>query len=237
MTSGSKVIGTLASVAYKSLFLRGEDAVRKSHLSSKLLLLTAMVYAVKDGVPGALAVVGVSALISLLAGASHQYLASVTLSAVPAAWLAASALALSPLIGDELPAHEFAQIFLRSLALSLAIVQFVSSLSPVELSKLLRRVSPKASMYPLLVWKLVPASLKDFTEALAIQSLKGDGSRRAIAVALASQLERGSRVYEANYYRLEVGLVCDVDRATNGAMSALLALIASSLLVACKYVL
>ncbi len=211
-----RFLSILVSLVYKSMFLSSEDNLRRSHLVAKILFILSMLYIVNTArYDGAFLVIAMCFILTMFFRGASVYIASLVLSTLPATWLALSALFLQPFMTYSITYGDALLIFVKTLAASQSIIFFISALSPVELANIIAKISPRAALYPIVTWRLIPLALKDVTEALMIQSLKNEDAWRALAVAIASQFERTNRIEEANIYRLEHGLLKPVPRSTS----------------------
>jgi len=199
------ILGFLATLIHKSLFLRGEEGFRSVHWLSKLAFTAAVVYCYVSGGTHS-SPLTLLAVVSILGGLSTGFTwlyASLALSAIPAAWHAATTLAMIAAGYSWLPVTAPATVFLRTLALSEAVIFIASTVSPSTLCNTLCRIGlRKYAVSPLLAWRVVPLSLNYAVEVLAVAKLKGVKRGSALAPAIASTLELGKYVRESSYVKV-----------------------------------
>lgn len=204
-----QVIGALVDLVYKSIFQAGEEGLRRAHPASKLLYLalSAALLALKPGWEPGLLVLASSLTLGLYGFGMWWVVSSYTLSSIPGLWYSLTALLLSRIgyIGWVSPL-EALTIYIRATSISLLLLLMLSSLSPTRLANALSRVSGRASLALYLTWRMTPYAFRSTVESLAIGRLKGEPARARIAPAIAYVLELGSKVREANAYRLRVSL-------------------------------
>ena len=200
-----QVIGGLVDLVYKSIFQTGEEGLRRAHPASKVLylVLSAALLALKPGLEPGLLVLAASLALGLYGFGLWWIVSSYTLSSIPGLWYSLTALLLSRIgyIGWVSPL-EALTIYIRATSVSLLLLLMLSSLSPTRLANALNRVSGKASLAVYLTWRMTPYAFKSTVESLAIGRLKGEPARARVAPAIAYMLELGSKVREANAYRL-----------------------------------
>ncbi len=200
-----QLLGVLVGLIYRSLFQSGEEGLKRTHWTFKLALLLILIllyfrFYTRPYIPlGLVIVYGVMSLGSLWT------LSTFTLSSIPAVWYGVTAYLYAFFSSNySLTPLGALMIYFRTTYISFLILFIASILSPVQLSRILFSIGlKKESLFPLILWRSMPAGISDMLNSLAIGSLKGEKSWKRLGPALASMLEYGQNVWRINYYKLE----------------------------------
>ncbi|MEZ0393750.1 MAG: hypothetical protein ABWK00_01705 [Desulfurococcaceae archaeon] len=201
------MIGGLAALAFRALFLSGEKGFRRAAWWAKAAFAASSLYAILSQRPEpALAVLAASAALGAAWPGPEWLFASAALSSIVAAWYSATALLTWLLASAPVGALAVASIFARTMAISLAIIFVGNSISPANVASALSRVSGRAPIYVLATWRLAPVALGATVESIGIGKLKGEGAGRRLAPAVAFMYEYGDRLEEYRGALLEEGV-------------------------------
>jgi len=224
------ILGSLVYIVYKALFITGDHGYRTSHSLSKLLFtLSIILYVVR--LPHSTHLV---ALIVVVLGLIHPglewLLATSLLAGLVGFYMGISAYLLSMLGLYQMHLHNVLVIALRTYSISLTGVFVFTTITPIELYNLLLILGlSRASNYPLLVWRLMPQSLRNFLDSISVGGLKKEPATSRVPAAVASVIEMGWFVEEYSYWRLRAKpkTPIHIDRSTKYTVI----LLASSLLI------
>lgn len=198
------LLGRLVYHVYRSMFLVGDTGLKKIHVAFRLLI--AAIIFVSFSLGGLYTIFALFFTYAVgLAGLGREWATSVLiLTSIPSLWLSLSNYALYHLgIFQEFTLHRLLWIFLRTLTLGSAVTLVFNMLNITEIYNFFIRVGlNRFATLPLLIWRIIPFSLMNTVESLAISKIKGESIRKRIAPALASILEVGDLVYESSYYKL-----------------------------------
>ncbi len=200
-----RIIGLLVGLVFRSFFQTGEIGFRKAHIIAKIVfLVTALSIFIFCGKYTTLAILLVIVLLGAIGYGVWWSISSYTLSSIPGLWYAGTALILSYLnLSPIVTPLDAIWIYVRATTLSLVIIFVGAAISPVQLSNMLHHFSKQAPIMIYLTWRIMPYGLKEMTESLIIGDLKGEKASTRLAPAIASLLETGIRIKEANPFRLE----------------------------------
>lgn len=199
------VLGALVSLIYKSFFLKGDVGFRLAPPLAKLLLLASILFTYVRAPTWEFAIFLTAIAIAGLISPGFQWLYSaLTLSGIVAAYMSLTALLLSVIGITSAPLSSIPFIFIRSLYISFSLMFLFSTISPLDIANLMNSLGMKrACLYPALVWRVVPFSLKAFLDSIQLAAAKGEGVIQRIPPATAAILEAGTYFDEYNYARLE----------------------------------
>jgi len=155
----------------------------------------------------------------------------IIVSSIPAIWLALTGFITSYIIKGYTDVVVILEVFTRTIAISLSIALFITSLSPYELSNILWRLGFRSTcIIPIALWRLTPIALKDMVEAYNVQKLKGESVWKALAIATASMLEHRDFMLEYNFYKLSTSLAKPIPYKHDFTTTLLLILISIALI-------
>lgn len=220
-------LGVLVSLIYKSFFLKGDSGYRLAHPLAKALLLASLVLTYIRAPTWELALFLAAIAIAGLISPGPQWLYSaLSLSGLVAAYMSLTSLLLSAIGITGAPPIAALYVFVKSLYISFSLMFLFSTLSPLDIANLMNSLGMKrACLYPVLVWRVVPFSLKAFLDSLQLAGIKGEGVLQRIPPATAAILEAGAYFDEYNYARLETPLPRGVElRRSAGHTCALILL-------------
>jgi hypothetical protein len=193
------------SIIYKSMFLTGDSGLRRAHVLSKLaftisLILVHVVYSEKS-----IAILPVLIVLGIAHAGLEWIIAVLSLIGLVGVYLASSAYLLSLTGLYYMAPLQILTIALRATTVAMSIILLFNIISPIELYNLLHVLRARHfSTYTLLLWRLMPLGLKNFTDSLAVGYLKKETTVKRIPPATASIIESGWFIEEYNYWRLRV---------------------------------
>ncbi len=201
------MLGWLTGKIYEALFTDVESGAKKTHILVKIVFAITILVCVGLGfyqsIAGLIAVV----IVMLLSGLVSIIPPVLVISSIPALWFSLSNAILLSLNG-ELNYIVVLEVYVRTLTASTAILLFIATLNPYELSRILYRLGlKKQCLIPVMVWRLMPLALRDVVEAYGLQKLKNQALWKSIAISTASMFEKSDMMLESNGLKLEVGVV------------------------------
>ncbi len=180
----------------RGLLLYGYTWFRRG--SALLVILHMVAIAFLLGKPIALIVVLVAQLaIYGFAGMMRLAAYSLALASIPAVWMGTTQLVLDLIeVGGLAPSH-YAEIALRSLAISLVALYLIHSVNPSEASAAAYKITGRctAAYTPLLIHRMMGLGLLEASEALLVHGLKGASRWRTLGMLL-FRSEEVSRMME-----------------------------------------
>jgi len=198
-----RLISILVGLSVRGFFEAGWTGFRRSHPAAKLLIAPlgiALVYL--HAAKGAAIVEAVIAVLLALSGDPGWALSLEALLLLPAAWAAASSLALSILGVSPITPTQALEIMLRYHAAGLAIAYPAATINPMDAYNAAARLtSPGRAAAILAAYRLLPHGLNTFREAIETASTKNPPIHSALAAATAAVLEEAEGVIEAAKYR------------------------------------
>mgnify|MGYP001772530560 CR=1 FL=1 len=197
----------LVYVIYKSMFGLPEKGAKIAHPLAKLFFILAIVFSYPFMTPLKLILYLFSTIGYSLFGNGKEWVkASLTLSSIVTLYIIVTT-AIGWIIGFRTSPWSLWEIGLRSLYVSFSVMLCLSVISPIDLVNLLVCLKARrVSYFPLMTWRIIPTSMKFFTESLAVTSLKKEKISQRIPPATAAVLEAGRFIEEYNYARLATGL-------------------------------
>lgn len=201
-----RIIGLLVGLVFRSFFQTGEIGFRKAHMIAKTVFLIATLGVfVSCGKYTTLAILLVVVLLGIIGYGAWWLVSSYVLSSIPGLWYAGTALILSYLnLSPIVTPLDAIWIYVRATTLSLIIIFMGASISPIQLSNILYHINKHAPIMIYLTWRIMPYGLKEVIESLIIGDLKGEKAPARLAPAIASLLETGIKIKEANPFRLNI---------------------------------
>lgn len=196
----------LVGLVYRALFMKGEEGFRAAHPLSKALYVASVGLALcqmTHRAPALLALLLVNSALGIYWPGPSWLYSSLIISSLPAAWLAATAfiggyVGLPPV--DPLSAFS---IFVKAEAASLSILFAASILSPASICNAMIRAGSRHAYVPLLVWRIIPYSLRALEDSLGVGALKGEKAHKRLPSAVAALYEHASYVEEYAWFKLE----------------------------------
>lgn len=225
------MIGWLIGKVYEALFTSPDVGIRRAHISSKILLLVVSFLMVTRGLCFSLVLLVVLCVVIAVGGFKYALKSMIIVSSIPAIWLALTGFITSYIIKGYADVVVILEVFTRTIAISLSIALFITSLSPYELSNILWRLGFRSTcIIPIALWRLTPIALKDMVEAYNVQKLKGESVWKALAIATASMLEHRDFMLEYNFYKLSTSLAKPIPYKHDFTTTLLLILISIALI-------
>ncbi|MCC6025112.1 MAG: hypothetical protein LM555_02300 [Desulfurococcaceae archaeon] len=195
----------LVNTVYKSIFLTGDTGLRRAHAASKILFTTSLVVAYTVNPEKSPTLLPLLVALGVLHAGFEWVVAALTLVSLVSAYLAGSAYLLSLTGLYTMTPLQALLVVARATAVAFGVVLVFNMISPVELYNALHTLGAKHfSSYPLLVWRLMPLGLRNFTDSVAVGYLKREKITSRIPPATASIIEAGWFIEEYSYWRLRV---------------------------------
>ncbi len=193
----SSLIRYANELIIRSLFIYGDMESRHVPVVLNLTLLLTQVILVNSGFVGSLTAL-LSTLLTYILRRSLKVLKYASILAlIPAIWYFITSLPFTLSMVKSLT------LTLNVFTLSLATLAFLYFFNPVELAYIMSYLKLReASLYPVLVWKVVPHILKDLKTALTIASMKNVELWRGLAITVVT-VEEYSQFYEEAQYTKE----------------------------------
>ena len=198
------ILSALSQTILRSVFLTGERGCRRCPCWAKLPILAFMVLLPYILGPWGSLASSSAALYLYLITAPEAIPAALLISAMVTTWFSATGALTAQLLGGG-AVETGVTIALRTLPLSLAGQAAILCFSPWAAGNILSRLSPTASVYPMLVWRLAPQALSDATLAMEVQAARGRGLKEALSAALTASMDRRDGILLANLPRLRLG--------------------------------
>ncbi len=201
------MLGWLVGKIYEALFTDVDSGAKKTHILVKIFLALIVLACVGLGLYKSIIALVAVIVVMLFSGLSFIIIPVLIISSIPALWLSLSN-AVVLLFNNTFNYFIVVEVYVRALTASVAILFFIVSLSPYEISRILHKIGLKRhSLASVMVWRLMPLALRDVIEAYGIQKLKKQALWKGIAIATASMLEKSEMLVESNGLKLEAGLV------------------------------
>lgn len=227
------VLGLLVYFVYKALFITGDRGYRVSHPLSKLVFLISMLIIIARLPHKTPFIAPLVIVLGILHPGLEWVIATSTLSGLVGLYMGVSAYLLSLLGLYQMHLQDILTIALRTFSISIAGLFVFTMITPVELYNVVLVLrAGKAASYPLLIWRLMPQSLKNFLDSISVGVLKKERATRRIPAAVASVIEMGWFIEEYCYWRLRVKpkTLIHVDRSTKYTLILLLSSLLLSLI-------
>ena len=159
-------------------FRRGSALLVISHIVAIALLL--------DKPVALVIVLAVQLAIYWFAGMARLAAYSLALASIPAAWMGTTQLVLDIMEAAGLAPLHYAEIALRSLAISLAALYLIHSVNPSEASTAAYKLTGRctAAYTPLLIHRMMGLGLLEASEALLVHGLKGASRWKTLGLLL-----------------------------------------------------
>ncbi len=194
-----RIITLLINLSYRSLFLTPENFMNKAKTSLKTLFLAlSFVYILIEEKYYPVILLPYLVLYIYKENRLLQFLSILTLSLVPAIWMALTSYITNYLMGELFSYQYYISVTLRTLLFSMIIITYIASLRPGDLAFFLYKTGNN-KLYPYITWRLIPLILKDTVIAIQAQHLKGEKTWKALQVSIANQLERKDKITAINY--------------------------------------
>ena len=230
-------IGLLVSIIYKTLFLSGDSGYRLAHTYSKLVLIASMTAILVFSPRKTIFIIPLIVVLGLISPGLDWVIASITLSGLAGFYLSISAYLLSLTGLYSMDLFKIIEVAARTTGISLSFIFMFTIISPIEIHDLLYYLKGRrACVIPLLLWRLIPYSLRNFMDSLAVGYLKKEKTFKRRAPASASMIETGRFIEDYCYARLETESKTSIQLPRNTKYSILL-IIASLILILIKILL
>lgn len=190
----TEVLRLFTSLLFRSIFIYGDIEGRRVPLIINAALLATQILVARDGGERLLVVLASVTLIYLVRGSGKVITYSGVLALVPTTWYFMVSLPFTASFSAS------ALIALRVFTVSLSFLCFFYFLNPVEVSFILRLLRlEKASLYPVLTWRVVPHIMRDLETALLVGEMKKSETWRSLAIAVLTTEEYVS-LYEEGLF-------------------------------------
>ncbi len=193
----SRLISIIEELILRAVFIGCDEWWR--HSSSLLILaLTIMSVYVNTWCNYGVIIVSLILLIMHLVARTYKlFLYSFILALIPTVWYIITSLPFTHSVSASV------YIGIRVLINTLSILTGVFMLNPMEISFILSKLGIKEwSVYPALLWKVIPHTLRDMESALLVNDLKNEKLWKGVAISLLASLEYSKLYEEALYLRL-----------------------------------
>ena len=186
----SRIISVIEELILRAVFIGNDTWWRHSSSLIGIALATTLVYVGTWCRYGLVIVTIALVLIHLIARTYKLFSYAMVLALLPTTWYVLTTLPFTHSLINSLV------IGFRVLLNTLSILTVVFMINPIEISYLLRRVGIKeGALFPALLWKVIPHTLRDMESTLLVNDLKGEGVGKGVAVSILASLEH-SRMYE-----------------------------------------
>ncbi len=190
----TKLVSVIEELILRAVFIGDDTWWRHSSSILGIALATTLVYVGTWCRYGLVIVMITLVLIHLTARTYRLFIYSVILAILPTAWYVLTTIPFTHSLINSLI------IGSRVLLNTLSILTAVFMMNPMEISYLLRRLGIKeGAVFPALLWKVIPHTLRDMESALLVNDLKGEGVGKGVAVSILASIEH-SRMYEEGLY-------------------------------------
>lgn len=190
----AEVLRLFTSLLFRSIFIYGDIEGRHVPLVINLALLVTQVLVARGGIECLLIVLASVMVVYVVRESGKVIVYSGVLASIPATWYFMVSLPFTMSFSAS------ALIALRVFTVSLSFLCFFYFLNPVEVSFVLRLLRlEKASLYPVLTWKVVPHIMRDVETALLVGEMKRAEAWRSLAVAVLTTEEYVS-LYEEGLF-------------------------------------
>lgn len=201
------MLGWLAGKIYEALFTDVESGAKKAHIFVKVAFTIVVLICVGSGFYGSVNGLIAVTIVMPLSGLVSIAVPVLIISSIPALWFSLSN-AILLLLNGEFNYMVILEVYVRTLTASIAILLFIVTLNPYELSRILYRLKlKKQCLTPIMIWRLMPLALRDVVEAYGLQKLKNQALWKSIAISTASMLEKSDLLLESNGLKLKAGVV------------------------------
>jgi len=199
------LIGVLINHIYRSMFLTGDQGLKNTDSILKIIFVFSTIYSFilfKEYLTIYLLTLFI--ILGLIDKGVKWFYSVSILSLIPSTWYSLVAYIFSITgISEYVSLIRILWIFIRTYTFTYMIIFYVSIINPLNIYNLLLKIKlSRYSIIPVMTWRIIPYSLNNMIDSLAIGQLKKEKTTQRLAPAIASMIETGELVKESSYYKI-----------------------------------